>query len=175
MIWWAIESKAASDREAVLALVEEPETWKRPIVRDVLIERLARRYVALGEDGGYAACAWLLEHAPTEPDVERIVDRDGDAAGRPPLRPAAPVARGPLARVIEPVAAVDPPIRAWRIRLGSQEALPKLVERAKEPATKPAERLTAIRALSEAGPRETPCRSCRSWTARKSKWSTRPC
>ena len=67
MIWWAIESKAVSDREAVLALVEEPRTWKRAIVRDFLIERLARRYVALGEEGGYAACAGCWSMLPRSP------------------------------------------------------------------------------------------------------------
>ena len=46
LIWWAIESKAASDRDAVLSLLDRPQTWQRPIVRDVLVERLARRYMA---------------------------------------------------------------------------------------------------------------------------------
>ncbi|HUE15809.1 MAG TPA: PVC-type heme-binding CxxCH protein [Planctomycetaceae bacterium] len=156
LIWWAIESKAVTDREAVLALVERPETWQRPIVRDVLVERLARRYVALGDDGGYAACAWLWEHAPTAPDVERIVaGMETQLAGHRFNHPPQALDQ-PLARLLNhgrlnhgrPSTA----LLCLAIRLGSPDAVPKLAERVQDSATKPAERITAIRALSEAGP-----------------------
>ncbi len=154
LIWWAIESKAASDRDAVLALVEQPETWKRPLVRDVLVERLARRYVALGDDGGYAACAWLLEHAPSGADVERIVaGMETQLAGHRFDRPPRALDR-PLASLLNnrrPSTA----LLCLAIRLGAQNAVPKLVERVKDSGTNQTERMTAIRALSEAGPPET--------------------
>ena len=136
LIWWAIESKAASDRDAVLALVEQPETWKRPLVRDVLVERLARRYVALGDDGGYAACAWLLEHAPSGADVERIVaGMETQLAGHRFDRPPQALDR-PLASLLNnrrPSTA----LLCLAIRLGSQDAVPKLVERVKDSGDEP--------------------------------------
>jgi putative heme-binding domain-containing protein len=151
LIWWAIESKAASDRDAVLALVERPETWKRAIVHDVIVERLARRYVAAGDHGGYSACAWLLEHAPSGTDIERVVaGMETQLAGRRFDRLPQALDRH-LAGLLndrQPSTA----LLCLAIRLGSQEAVPKLTERVTDSATPEVERITAIRALSEAGP-----------------------
>jgi putative heme-binding domain-containing protein len=154
LIWWAIENKAVSDREGVLALVAEPATWKRPIVRDVLVERLARRYMALGDDSGYAACAWLLEHAPTSADVERTVaGMETQLAGHRFGQPPAALER-PLAKLLSNGRA-STELLCLAIRLGSKDAVPKLFDRINDSTTNPTERITAIRALSEAGPAQT--------------------
>lgn len=151
LIWWAIESKMASDPDVLLPFFEHPETWQRPIVRNVLLERIARRYMALGPHHGYSSCAWLLEHAPQPTDVERIVaGMEMQLAGQHFDRPPEP-----LERPLENLLAAPTPSTALlclALRLGSQPALPKLLDRAKDAKTKQAERLTAIRALSEAGP-----------------------
>jgi putative heme-binding domain-containing protein len=64
LLWWAVEDKAVSDREQVLKLLDSPEAWKLPLVERYIVERLARRYTAEGTEAGYAASAWLLNHAP---------------------------------------------------------------------------------------------------------------
>jgi hypothetical protein len=46
LLWWSVEDKAVSDREAVLGLLDTPEAWQRPLVRGFMVERLARRYLA---------------------------------------------------------------------------------------------------------------------------------
>lgn len=68
LLWWAIEDKAASDREQVLQLLEAPEVWKLPLVQRFITERLARRYLAEGTEAGYSTCAWLFKHAPASVD-----------------------------------------------------------------------------------------------------------
>jgi putative membrane-bound dehydrogenase-like protein len=68
LLWWAIEDKAVSDREQVLKLLESPQVWKLPLVERYILERLTRRYMAEGTPAGYAACAWLLDHAPEVAD-----------------------------------------------------------------------------------------------------------
>jgi putative heme-binding domain-containing protein len=151
LIWWAIESKATLDRPAVLALLDSPETWREPIVRDVLVERLARRYLALANEDGYSACAWLLDHAPSSADIQRIVaGMETQLAGRkldrvpPALAPA-------LQRLIkdrEPSAAV----LCLALRLGSADVVQKLELLAEGRGAPQADRLKAIRALAEAGP-----------------------
>src|SRR5262249_5825424 len=73
LLWWAVEDKAISDRALVLKLVGSAEAWNRPITRAVIVERLARRYLAEGFPDGFAACARLLGFAPTEADRERLV------------------------------------------------------------------------------------------------------
>ena len=46
-LWWAIEDKAISDRQTRCSICSPPsETWQLPLVRDTIVERLARRYLA---------------------------------------------------------------------------------------------------------------------------------
>ncbi len=151
LIWWAIESKIAADFDVLRPFFERPETWRRPIVRNVLVERIARRYMALGPRGGYKSCAWLLQHAPTSADAERIVaGMEAQLAGHRFARPPEPL-DGPLAKLLN-APAPSAALLCLALRLGSPPALPKLLDRAKDDKTNQAERLTAIRALSEAGP-----------------------
>jgi putative heme-binding domain-containing protein len=151
LIWWAIESKMATDFDVLRPFFERPETWRRPIVRNVLVERIARRYMALGPRGGYKSCAWLLQHAPSSADIERIVaGMETQLAGHRFDRPPEPLDR-PLANLLRAPAS-STALLCLALRLGSPPALPKLLDRAKDDKTKQAERLTAIRALSEAGP-----------------------
>src|SRR5262249_17147751 len=65
LLWWAVESKAISDRELVLKLLETSGDWRLPLVSKYLVERLGRRYMAEGTDAGYTACAHLLSKAPS--------------------------------------------------------------------------------------------------------------
>jgi putative heme-binding domain-containing protein len=151
LIWWAIEARAISDQAGVLALLDSPEAWQRPIVRDILIERLARRYLAAGENGGYAACAWLLDHAPTPADTERIVaGMETQLAGRKldhvPAALAASL-RNLLHKRTPSTAAL-----CLVLRLGSREVLPNLESLAKNRSAAESDRLKAIHALAEAGP-----------------------
>lgn len=56
LLWWAMESKAASDRDGVLALFVKREAWTGELARRFLIERLARRYLMAGGDDDLRAC-----------------------------------------------------------------------------------------------------------------------
>jgi len=110
--------------------------------------------VALGEQGGYAACAWLLQHAPTAADVERIVaGMETQLAGHRFDRPPQPLER-PVANLLS-VGAPSTALLCLALRLGSQDALPKLIERVKDSTTNESQRIIAIRALSEAGTPQT--------------------
>lgn len=64
LIWWAVEDKAISDAAQVLTLVERPEAWQKPLVRGMLVERLARRFAGDRSEAGWAACGQLLYLAP---------------------------------------------------------------------------------------------------------------
>jgi putative heme-binding domain-containing protein len=64
LLWWAIEDKAATDRDAVVALLDDPALWKHRLVRDHLLERLMRRYASAGTRKDLLACATLLGRAP---------------------------------------------------------------------------------------------------------------
>jgi putative heme-binding domain-containing protein len=154
LIWWAIESKSLSDRDAVLALLANPETWRKPLVQDVLVERMARRFLAAGDKGGHSACAWLLDHAPTAADSERIVagmetQLAGQRFDHVPPELSASLRR--LSQNFRP----SPAVLCLSLRLGNTEAWPQLAALAKNLSAPQADRLKAIRALAEAGPPAT--------------------
>jgi putative heme-binding domain-containing protein len=65
LLWWAIESKAESDREQVLALFEDSPLWDRALVKQHLLERVMRRYAQAGTRKDLLACARLFAVSPT--------------------------------------------------------------------------------------------------------------
>lgn len=66
LIWWAMEARAESDRDAVLSLLDSPTTWQLPMVRKHLLSRLMRRYASTGARRDLLTCAQLLAKAPNE-------------------------------------------------------------------------------------------------------------
>lgn len=64
LLWWALESKADSDRPAVLNLFRSPAIWDLPIVKEHIAARLMRRYAAAGTRADLLTCAQLLNLAP---------------------------------------------------------------------------------------------------------------
>jgi putative membrane-bound dehydrogenase-like protein len=73
LLWWAIESKCATDAETVLALVADKGMWERPMVRQVIVERLMRRFAQAGSRKDLLVCARLLELAPGQDHVKRLM------------------------------------------------------------------------------------------------------
>jgi putative heme-binding domain-containing protein len=64
LAWWAIEAHAIEAQELALEMFGTPEAWQAPLVRDVILERLMRRYSAENAEAGWTACARLLASAP---------------------------------------------------------------------------------------------------------------
>ncbi|MGE3819303.1 MAG: PVC-type heme-binding CxxCH protein, partial [Isosphaeraceae bacterium] len=50
MIWWAVERKWRDDPSAVVRRFSDPALMKRPMVREILLERLARACASRGSD-----------------------------------------------------------------------------------------------------------------------------
>lgn len=73
LLWWAIESKADADRDAVLTLFSDKAFWDQPIVSKHLSERLMRRYAATGQRKDLLTAAKLLELAPTKEHAARLM------------------------------------------------------------------------------------------------------
>src|SRR5262249_6787192 len=70
LLWWAIESKAETDREAILELFENSPLWSRPIVHQHILERLMRRYAHAGLRKDLLTCARLFDLAPGREDAK---------------------------------------------------------------------------------------------------------
>jgi len=84
LLWWAIESKAEADRDAVLALFENSPLWNRPLVKQHLLERVMRRYAQAGTRKDLLTCARLFDLSPS-PEHTRQLMTGFEAAfkGRP--------------------------------------------------------------------------------------------
>jgi putative heme-binding domain-containing protein len=73
LLWWAIEAKAESDRDAVLALFEDSSLWKQPLVAQHVLERLMRRYAQAGTRKDLLTCARLLKLSPDDTASKKLM------------------------------------------------------------------------------------------------------
>jgi putative membrane-bound dehydrogenase-like protein len=73
LLWWAIEDKAVSDREAVLELLASTTAWQNRLLRQFIVERLARRYMAAGTEADFLPCARLLAVAPGGAEADLVL------------------------------------------------------------------------------------------------------
>jgi putative membrane-bound dehydrogenase-like protein len=73
LLWWAIESKCESDRDAVVKLFDDSAVWNLPLVQSNIEERLMRRFAAAGSQADLAVCARLLQLAPGEGHTKQLM------------------------------------------------------------------------------------------------------
>jgi putative membrane-bound dehydrogenase-like protein len=84
LLWWAIEAKAASDRDAVVGMFSDADIWQRPIVNKHILHRLMRRYAASGSRKDLVTCAKLLNLAPGDDQRKALMSGFEEAfQGRP--------------------------------------------------------------------------------------------
>jgi putative heme-binding domain-containing protein len=148
LLWWAIEDKALSDREQVMQLVGSAAAWNRPITRAVVVERLARRYLAEGKPEDFATCARLLNLAPMPAERERLIrameqQLDGLHFEKAPEA---------LAAVLEPLLKKDQPSSALvrlALRLGLAGTYPLAAARLTDARLGADERADFVRTLGE--------------------------
>lgn len=150
LLWWAIEAKAISEREGVLKLVDTPEAWDRPITCTVIVERLARRYLAEGSAEGFITCARLLDLAPSPGERERLIrameqQLEGQHFEEAPKALADSL--GPLLERDQP----SPSLIRLSLRLGLEAAYPQAVARATDASRPAEERAEFLRVLGDLG------------------------
>ena len=73
LLWWAIEDKAVSDRNKVLAMLSDTKMWSLPMVRQHLLHRLMQRYAMTATSADLDACARLLEMAPGKREKQKLM------------------------------------------------------------------------------------------------------
>jgi putative membrane-bound dehydrogenase-like protein len=74
ILWWAIESKAESDRDAVLKLFSDPALWRLPLARGFGVHNLAQRWAMAGGKDNFESCAKLLALAPRPEDRSLVIE-----------------------------------------------------------------------------------------------------
>jgi putative membrane-bound dehydrogenase-like protein len=73
LTWWAIESKAVSDRAGLLAMLKESSLWRAPMFSQHVAARLGQRYTAERTEENLQAAAQLLALAPGPESVDELV------------------------------------------------------------------------------------------------------
>ncbi|MFO1449826.1 MAG: PVC-type heme-binding CxxCH protein [Opitutaceae bacterium] len=175
LLWWALEAKADTGREELLALVRDPAVWQSPVLRDTLAERIGRRYTA---DQGPHRTTTLRQGVYSDWIIERAPDhfhRNLEFCGR--LLAAAPD-RAAALRLVQGMSAgfqgrpADQPPRAlvsavdtlWQepdrttalvalaARIGRAEALDEAVRRLQATDLAPADQQTLLDVVSSTAP-----------------------
>jgi len=177
LCWWAIERNVVDHSAQVLELFSTPEAWGSPIVRDVLIDRLVRRFAAEGNSAGFEAAARLIDSAPDEGSRQMllgslykglaligkrkqtglplgtafagIANVKSDTARRAKRFENVPEPFVDLLKTSWNRETTDPLIVRLAVRLGSEPAYRRTIERAADKNAALVERLTALDILSQ--------------------------
>ncbi len=73
LTWWAVESHATADRPFTVETFASKAAWQTPLVRDVIVGRLLKRYAAEGTPAGFAAAAQIFQSAPSKAEKRRLL------------------------------------------------------------------------------------------------------
>ncbi len=150
LLWWAVEDKAVSDRDRIAQFLERKETWQLPLVRQVVIERLGRRYAADGTDAGYEACARLLALAPGASETELVIRGiEKELAGHP--LPSVPESLRPALARLWSEGRVTSLLIRFGLGLGSAEAHRRALDAVRDSKTPDTERAALLDVVGQAG------------------------
>lgn len=151
LLWWALEDKAVSHREQVLALFDDRSFWKLPLVRDFLVERIGRRYLAQGEPADQISCARLITHAPGESEADKLAtgfERALDGRSLPHVQPI-------LAQAVHSLWQRQPDSEVrlnLAMRLGDTAAIARGIEELKDTKAPARRRVSLARLLGQIRP-----------------------
>lgn len=146
LLWWAIEDKAVSDRDAVLALLEDSSLWRLPIVEQHVLGRIMQRYAMAGGDENLRTCARLLDLAPGPQDASRLMAGLEEAFRGRQITGLPKELSEALDRYQEQSTSTD---LALAMRLGNKTAIDKALQLIADPQTRSAERFAAIEILGQ--------------------------
>lgn len=151
MLWWVFESKAVTDREALLALFSEPAAWDMKLARAYGIHHLAKRWAMEGGKENYDACAKLLALAKRNDDRSLVIEGIADAfdGGKLPELPAS--LSEPLAAFLKSRLDTD---LALAVKTGNADAVKKAAAIVKDTKAPTVKRAALVTALAEAGSAE---------------------
>lgn len=149
LAWWALESKAEQEREAVFAFLRSDQDFlKTTFFRDHLAERLAKRYALAGGEDNFNSCADLI--ALTEDAALRSKFIAGIAAAFEGTEmPKLPDALA--AALNDYLAKQTDGDLTLALRSGSKEALKKALALLKDDKTANSVRIAIAKTLSELG------------------------
>jgi len=148
LLWWALENKAVSDMDRVVALLQEKPIWKEPMMQKHLLSRLAQRYTTERTTPNLTMAATLLSLAPSAEDKDLLVNGlelglKGNAVNSPPLKLLKE------AQLLWRTRPHSPKLISFATRLGLPEAMSEAVKSLDNPKTSISNRRELTKLLSE--------------------------
>jgi len=149
LLWWAVERRALEYRKDVLEWFAAPSWWTQPLVRDVLLERIGRRYLAEGGADDLQACARLLESAPGASEREALIRGMEQALVGRRLDRVPSTLEAPLSRIERESPSLA--LLRLKVRLGDAAAYERLLRTAADTKTRDAERAALVETVGQVG------------------------
>jgi putative heme-binding domain-containing protein len=147
LLWWALEAKAETDRDALLALFADEPIWKLQLGRKFGAFDLAKRWAMAGGKENFEACTKLLSLAKR--DEDRTLVMEGIAAAfeggkLPPLPLALADAMNAYLK-----SQLDTDL-ALAVKTGNAEAVKRALAIVKDDKASSEKRASLVQALADA-------------------------
>ena len=148
LTWWALESKATSDRAQLLEMLKDSALWRTPVFSKFIVSRLGQRYTAERTEQNFETAARLLAIAPGPEFVDELVR--GMEAGLQGNRIASvPAALQKQVAEIWSARPHTPALVSFALRLDHPPAAEAAVQALADPKTAAAGRVSLLEVLSE--------------------------
>lgn len=148
LLWWAIETHLRSHARDVVDTIVSPDVQRLPLVRDFLLERLARALASDANEPSFETCARLLVAAPNDDTTNRIVaGMEKGLEGR--HLDALPKALEASFRQVWARRAEDLVVIKLGVRLGTPEAVAAALSRIKNAMVTVSDRVALIELLGQ--------------------------
>src|SRR5207302_11487390 len=116
--------------------------WRQPLIRDVLLERIGRRYLAEVGAADLQCCARLLDLAPGAAEREALIRGMEQALVGRRLERVPAVLKEPLARIERESPSLA--LLRLKVRLGDAAAYDRLLRAAADAKTRDADRTALV-------------------------------
>ncbi len=151
LLWWAVESKAESDRDSLVAMFEEAKMWDFKLARTFAAQNLAKRWAMAGGKENLDACAKLLALARRNEDRALVIEGIASAfeGGKmPELPPALASAMNDYMK-----SQMDGDL-ALAVKTGNSDAVKKALAVVADKKASSTKRASLLTALAEAGEKQ---------------------
>ncbi len=150
LIWWALESKAITDRAAILALLKETPLWQAPVFSEHIASRLGQRYTAERTPENLETAAQLLALAPS-PQATDLLIKGMELGLQGDRVTSVPAALQKQVAAIWEARPHTPALIGVALRLNHAAATPDALKLLEAKSTSAADRKSLLQLLSERG------------------------
>ena len=148
LLWWAVESKCATDRDAILRMLEDSTFWHAPIVQKFIIARLGQRFTAERTDANLETAAKLFALAPSPADADELIKGMEAGLQGDPVK-SVPAALSKKVAELWASRAPTPTLISFAVRLGHAPAAEAALARISDAKVSEADRRKTITLLAE--------------------------